>query len=308
MLRSAAYRSRPRKLQRASGRGGGSEGRALKLQEMVTNLIRYERIESTLPRCDEARGYTEQLISLAVQNGDKDRHTMEMADYWLTEKDLIHKLFKVLVPRYNHFTNYNYTQTYRLPNKYPGSDNTSMAVLELKFNPWPPVVPNQNEKKYLLTNILLRELNKSMKKEGKVDHYKQINKVTFPNEYAELKDNVSPAGNHDTDSVGQSTSRESEDQLASTESIDRLASADQPASADQLGSTESADRLGSTESADQLASTKSADQLDSADQVSSIESEQLASPESVEQSNMNADEFQNQDNLSDPDGEDKDKK
>jgi hypothetical protein len=29
---------------------------------------------------------------------------MEMADYWLVEKQLVHKLFKVLVPRYSNYT------------------------------------------------------------------------------------------------------------------------------------------------------------------------------------------------------------
>lgn len=31
--------------------------------------------------------------------GDKHKHTMEMADWWLEDKSLVHKLFKVLVPR-----------------------------------------------------------------------------------------------------------------------------------------------------------------------------------------------------------------
>ncbi|XP_060073104.1 large ribosomal subunit protein bL17m-like [Ylistrum balloti] len=243
MLRSAAYRKHPRKLQRASGRDGGPQGRVQKLQEMVTKLIRYERIESTLPKCDEARGYTEQLINLAVEKGDQDKHAMEMADYWLTEKDLIHKLFKVLAPRYSHMKNFRYTQMYRLPIKYPGTDNTSPAVLELKGNPWPPVVPNQNEKKFLLTNILLKELFKEKQARGEVNPRQNLDRIIFPDDY-ENEDMT--AGDDEIDSDVELISTKSEEQLASTESSENLSEFDEK----------------TTESDEELASVKSREQSD----------------------------------------------
>lgn len=53
-----------------------------------------------------------------------------MADYWLDEKQLVHKLFKVLVPRYENF-NSSYTRLLLAPYTYP--DRASgKAVLELK--------------------------------------------------------------------------------------------------------------------------------------------------------------------------------
>ena len=55
---------------------------------------------------------------------------MEMADYWLEEKQLVHKLFKVLVPRYQNHDS-SFTQMFLAPNKYPGKHSGS-AVLELK--------------------------------------------------------------------------------------------------------------------------------------------------------------------------------
>ena len=55
---------------------------------------------------------------------------MEMADYWLEEKQLVHKLFKVLVPRYENFKS-SYTRLILAPNQYPGKFSGS-AVLELK--------------------------------------------------------------------------------------------------------------------------------------------------------------------------------
>lgn len=46
------------------------------------------------------------------------------------EKDLIHKLFKVIVPRYSGFQS-SFTQLYQLPSVYPGKD-MKLGLLELK--------------------------------------------------------------------------------------------------------------------------------------------------------------------------------
>jgi len=74
---------------------------------------------------------------------------MEMADFWLEEKQLIHKLFKVLVPRYENFPT-AYTRLVLGPNGYGilrvderflGHDKnkwrewySGTAILELKGN------------------------------------------------------------------------------------------------------------------------------------------------------------------------------
>ena len=70
------------------------------------------------------------MISDAIRNGDCHKHTMEMADYWLDEKQLIHKLFKVLVPRYKD-SNSSYTKLILGPRTYPGF-HAGTAILELK--------------------------------------------------------------------------------------------------------------------------------------------------------------------------------
>lgn len=83
---------------------------------------------------------------------------MEMADYWLVEKQLVHKLFKVLVPRY---ANYNtaYTRMYRAPTLYP--EIRGKAVLELRGNPYPPLVPDMHSNRNLIQNVLLDEAKKA---------------------------------------------------------------------------------------------------------------------------------------------------
>ncbi|GFN99337.1 39S ribosomal protein l17, mitochondrial-like [Plakobranchus ocellatus] len=145
------HRMRPRKIQIAVG--AGQEGRIKRLRQIVTGLVRYERVEPTYAQADEARQYAERLLYLAIKNGDKHKETMEMADYWLLEKDLVHKLFKVLVPRYKNYTTC-FTDLHKLAVEYPGS-GLPRAVLELRGNPWPPIVPRQRDTRYLLSNILL---------------------------------------------------------------------------------------------------------------------------------------------------------
>jgi len=49
---------------------------------------------------------------------------------FVKEKDLIHKLFKVLVPRYQNYET-SFTQTWNLPIQYPGKP-IPRAILELK--------------------------------------------------------------------------------------------------------------------------------------------------------------------------------
>ena len=97
------------------------------------------------------------MIQQAIQNGDRHQETMDVADYWLLEKDLIPKLFQVLAPRYQNYST-SFTKIYRMPPTYPGLD-APQAVLELRGNPWPPMVTGSIEsdrrKKHFLPNILL---------------------------------------------------------------------------------------------------------------------------------------------------------
>ena len=56
---------------------------------------------------------------------------MEMADWWLEEKQLVHKLFKVLVPRYQDYPT-AYTRIFNGPNTYPAKAYGGTSILELK--------------------------------------------------------------------------------------------------------------------------------------------------------------------------------
>ena len=62
--------------------------------------MKHERIELYYNRADEARGYAELLISDAIRHGGRHKWTMELADFGLLEKQIVHEFFKVVVPRF----------------------------------------------------------------------------------------------------------------------------------------------------------------------------------------------------------------
>ncbi|CAG9762438.1 unnamed protein product [Ceutorhynchus assimilis] len=137
----------------------GPEERLNKMRKTVTALVKHERIELNFPRAHEARMYAERLISDAIRYGDCHKSTMEMADYWLVEKQLVHKLFKVLAPRYEHY-NIACTRLLTAPRPYPGPEDKK-AILELRGNPYPSLLPDTTSNKNLIHNILLDEAKKA---------------------------------------------------------------------------------------------------------------------------------------------------
>lgn len=88
---------------------------------------------------------------------------MELADYWLLEKQLVHKLFKVLVPRYEN-SNLSYTRMFKAPRDYPGIYYRK-SVLELRGNPYPMLTQDNSQNRNLLHNVLLDEARKEFRRE-----------------------------------------------------------------------------------------------------------------------------------------------
>ncbi|KAM7421187.1 hypothetical protein PAMA_015375 [Pampus argenteus] len=133
--------------------GLNPQSRINMLRNILTGLVRHERIETVRARADEVRFYAEKLIDYA-KKGDTDEKAMKMATFWLTEKDLVPKLFKVLAPRFETHTN-GYTRMARIPNR-ENLDRAKMAVLEYKGNPFPPLYPVKKENQLTLINQLLK--------------------------------------------------------------------------------------------------------------------------------------------------------
>ncbi|XP_059621115.1 large ribosomal subunit protein bL17m-like [Phlebotomus argentipes] len=151
----------------------GPEGRMLKLRKTVTALLMNERLELNFARADESRGYAERLISEAIRHGDCHKATMELADFWLLEKQCVHKLFKVLVPRYENY-NVSFTRMYKAPRDYPGW-HYKRAVLELRGNPFPPLVPDKVLNRNFIHNVLLDEAKKAYRFEKYAEISKKMN-------------------------------------------------------------------------------------------------------------------------------------
>ena len=139
----------------------GMRGQLLYTRKSVTALIKDERVEFTHGRGVVAREYTERLLQEAVAHGDKHVPTMELANWWLTDKSLVHKLFKVLVPRFQDMS-CSYTRMLKAPmifkpegGVYEGKER---VVLELRGNPFPPLYYSNTEpNRAQIHNVLLNE-------------------------------------------------------------------------------------------------------------------------------------------------------
>ncbi|CAD6234265.1 GSCOCG00007700001-RA-CDS [Cotesia congregata] len=147
----------------------GPEGRVRKIQKTLTALLKYERIELYYNRADEVRGYADRLISEAIRHGPTHAETMEMADYWILEKQYVHKLFKVLVPRYSEYSGTSFTKLHRLPKVWPDATYWN-SVLELKDNPFPRLDQMNPFQSKLIHNVLLDEA----RKEFRINKYKEF--------------------------------------------------------------------------------------------------------------------------------------
>lgn len=146
------------KLKHAEGPGSDDVGRVHHLRKCVSALFLHERLEMEMPKARATRQYSERLLQEAILRGDQDPATLELADFWLTDKHLVEKLFSVFVPRFEHY-NVSYTALHRLPEPQWPHRGTYLregfAVLELKGNPWPPVRPPPTDKRGYLINVLL---------------------------------------------------------------------------------------------------------------------------------------------------------
>ncbi|XP_022110432.1 39S ribosomal protein L17, mitochondrial-like [Acanthaster planci] len=133
---------------------GGPRQRINLLRHFITTLVKYERFEAPFAKAHETQKYAEKLIDIA-KRGDTDEEAMKIADYWLTDKRQVHKLFKVLAPRFQDRKR-NYTQLLRVPG-FERVGNVAMAFLEFHGNPYPPLRPPKKRNPDWLVNVLIRE-------------------------------------------------------------------------------------------------------------------------------------------------------
>jgi large subunit ribosomal protein L17 len=129
-----------------SGRklGRNSSHRKAMFRNMVTSLLRHERITTTTPKAKELRGHVERTISIGVRLGDlldkpKDQrtreeqaryvHAMKQAGKTIRDRDVLQKLFEDIAPRVRARPG-GFTRIVRLGQRRVG-DAADMSVIEL---------------------------------------------------------------------------------------------------------------------------------------------------------------------------------
>jgi len=160
--------------------GNNLSGQLVGLAQKVTKLIRDERLVcSSFNTATTIRPHVDRLIVEAMRYGDKHRPTMALANFWLLDKSLIHKLFKELVPRYENYTS-AFTAIHRLgydyskcnltvteakkrtgvPLRFGGGGET---IIELRGNNLPPIVRPKLNKSQFLSNVLINAARLNLK-------------------------------------------------------------------------------------------------------------------------------------------------
>ncbi|NNF05154.1 MAG: 50S ribosomal protein L17 [Candidatus Eisenbacteria bacterium] len=101
-----------------------SHRRAL-LRNLVTELFRHERIETTEAKAKEARRVADRMVTLAKRG---DLHARRQVDSYLQSKEVTKKLFSTIAPWYAE-RNGGYTRV--LKTRHRLGDGGEMAFLEL---------------------------------------------------------------------------------------------------------------------------------------------------------------------------------
>lgn len=94
-------------------------------RNLVTDLLRYEKINTTEAKAKEIRGFAEKMITLAKRG---DLHARRQALAFITDKNVVDKLFDQLATRYTERQG-GYTRIAKLGPRQ--GDGAEMAQIEL---------------------------------------------------------------------------------------------------------------------------------------------------------------------------------
>ena len=115
--------------------GRDSAHRRALLRNLTTQLIKHERIQTTLAKAKELRAPAEKMITLAKRNTEASRR---QAEGWVMEPAVLPKLFGEMAARYAERPG-GYTRVLKLGARK--NDAAPMAVIEFVDNPFPPLRP-----------------------------------------------------------------------------------------------------------------------------------------------------------------------
>ena len=105
--------------------GRASAHRKALYRNLVTALLRHEKIVTTEAKAKEVRGMAEKMITLGKKSG---LHSYRQALTFITDKKVTEKVFSVLAPRYQERAG-GYTRITKLEPRM--GDNAPMVQLEL---------------------------------------------------------------------------------------------------------------------------------------------------------------------------------
>jgi ribosomal protein L17 len=105
--------------------GKNTGHRGAMLRNIVTSLLKHERIQTTEARAKELNAIAEKMISLGKQ-GDLAARRMSMA--YLMDEDVVKKLFETIAPKYADRQG-GYTRIMKLGLRR--GDAATMVIIEL---------------------------------------------------------------------------------------------------------------------------------------------------------------------------------
>ena len=117
-----------------------TEHRTAMLRNMVTSLLRYEKIVTTMPKAKELKRYVDKLITLAKKG---TQHARRQANSQIKDVEVLNKLFATLGPRFSARPG-GYTRLVRVGRR--AGDNAEMSVIEL-VERTPKAEPEKGEDK-----------------------------------------------------------------------------------------------------------------------------------------------------------------
>ena len=105
--------------------GRPTDQRKMMLRNLTTALLEHGKIETTVTRAKEIKRTTDKMITLGKRG---DLHARRLALAYLTQEDVVTKLFKEIAPQYTD-RNGGYTRIYKMGPRR--GDAAEMAVIEL---------------------------------------------------------------------------------------------------------------------------------------------------------------------------------
>lgn len=105
--------------------GRPTDHRLAMLRNLVTSLLREEKIETTLTRAKETRRMAERMITLGKRG---DLHSRRLALAYIYDEDVVTKLFEEIAPKYED-RNGGYTRIIKVGPRR--GDAAEKAIIEL---------------------------------------------------------------------------------------------------------------------------------------------------------------------------------